>query len=208
LTRDLNSDILAAIENDTVYPFIAVQMNLDTYTLRMWSGYGDKNINGVDFDGVGTLLGVSAIDETAELYASGATVSLSGVPSDMLSLALNQSYQGRRAYIYLGVVVTSSSWILSEGAWRDGGLWMDSQYWTETGIQASQIFSGYLDQMTIDEQSDTATIAVTIESKLIDLERVRAYNYTSATQKALYPGDLGLDFVESLQGRTYNWGRV
>jgi hypothetical protein len=85
---------------------------------------------------------------------------------------------------------------------------MDTEYWTETGIQASQIFSGYLDQMTIDEQADTATIAVTIESKLIDLERVRTYNYTSATQKAIYPDDLGFDFVESLQGRTYNWGRV
>ena len=208
MTRDLNADILAVIENDTLSPFIAVQMNFDTYTLRLWSGYGTKSINGVNFVGVGTLLGVSAIEETAELYASGASVSLSGVPLDMLSLALTQPYQGRRAYIYLGVIVTSASWILSQGAWRDGGLWLDTEYWTETGIQASQIFSGYLDQMTIDEQADTATIAVTIESKLIDLERVRAYNYTSATQKAVYPTDLGFDFVDSLQGRTYNWGRV
>jgi hypothetical protein len=208
LTRDLNADILAVIESDTISPFIAVQMNFDSYTLRLWSGYGRKDINGEEFTGVGQLLGVSAIDETAELYASGATVSLSGVPLDMLSLALNQPYQGRRAYIYLGVIVTSPSWILSQGEWRDGGLWMDTEYWTETGIQASQIFSGYLDQMTIDEQADTATIAVTIESKLIDLERVRTYNYTSATQKAIYPDDLGFDFVESLQGRTYNWGRV
>ncbi len=208
MTRDLNADILAVIESDTISPFIAVQMNFDSYTLRLWSGYGRKDINGEEFTGVGQLLGVSAIDETAELYASGATVSLSGVPLDMLSLALNQPYQGRRAYIYLGVIVTSPSWILSQGEWRDGGLWMDTEYWTETGIQASQIFSGYLDQMTIDEQADTATIAVTIESKLIDLERVRTYNYTSATQKAIYPDDLGFDFVESLQGRTYNWGRV
>lgn len=208
MTRELSSDILAAIESDTLSPFVAVQMNLDTYTLRLWSGYGTKSINGSDFVGVGTLLGVSAIEETAELYAAGASVSLSGVPSDMLSIALNQSYQGRRAYIYLGVISTSSSWILSEGEWRDGGVWLDTEYWNETGVLASQMFSGYLDQMTIDEQADTATIAVTIESKLIDLERVRTYNYTSATQKAIYPADLGFDFVESLQGKTYNWGRV
>jgi hypothetical protein len=208
LTRDLDDTLLAAIEGNTLSPFIAVQMNLDESTLRMWSGYGTKNINGNDFIGVGTLLGVSAIEETAELYASGATVSLSGVPTDMLSLALSQSYQGRRAYVYLGVLSSYSSWILVEGSWRDGGIWNDSASWSESGTVASQVFSGYLDQMTIDEQPETCTIAVTIESKLIDLERVRVYNYTSATQKAVYPNDLGFDYVDSLQGKTYNWGRV
>lgn len=208
MTRDLNSDILSAIENDTLSPFVAVQMNLDTSTLRMWSGVGTKNINGSNFIGVGTLLGISSVEETAELYAAGATVSLSGVPSDMLSLALTQSYQGRRAYIYLGVLTNPTSWILSDGDWNDGGIWMDAAYWTDSGVQASQVFSGYLDQMNIDEQAETATIAVTIESKLIDLERVRVHNYTSATQKAIYPTDLGFDFVDSLQGKTYNWGRA
>lgn len=207
MTRDLYPELLTAIEYDILSPFIAVQMNLDSGVLRMWSGLGTKKINGSNFFGVGTLLGISAIEETAELYASGATVSLSGVPSDMLSIALSQPYQGRRAFIYLGVTVGSGSWVLISGVWNDGGIWSDSSYWHDEGVSASQVYSGYLDQMTIEEQADTSTIAVTIESKLIDLERVRTYNYTSATQKADYPLDLGFDFVASLQGKTYNWGR-
>lgn len=180
---------------------------LDSATLRMWSGYGTNVINGESYIGVGTLLGVSAIEETAELYASGATVSLSGVPSDMISLALTEQFQGRRAYIYLGVIPVSGSWVLVNGYWSDAGVWDDTQVWNDSGATASQVYSGYLDKMDIDEQAETSVIAVTIENKLIDLERVRVYNYTSATQKAEYPGDKGFDFVDSLQGKTYNWGR-
>ena len=208
MTRELTADLLSAIEQDSLSPFVAVQLDLDTYTLRMWSGYGTKNINGSNFIGVGTLLGVSAVEETTELSAVGATLSLSGVPPDMLSLALNEQYQGRRAHVYLGVLTNPSSWILVNGVWVNGGVWDDTAYWADSGTVASQVFSGYLDQMTIDDQPENSVIAITIESKLIDLERVRVYNYSSATQKAQYPADLGFDFVDSLQEKTYNWGRV
>lgn len=208
MSRDLFPDILTAIGQDTLFPFIAVQMNFDSGTLRLWNGYGTKTINGSLFYGAGSLLGVSSVQETSELSSVGATVSLSGVPSDMLSLAIGEKYQGRKAYIYLGTINNPTSWIMSNGTWIDGALWLDTASWSDYGASASQIFSGYLDQMNIDEQPDTSTITVTIESKLIDLERVRSYNYTSETQKAAYPDDLGFDFVESLQGKTYNWGRV
>ncbi len=208
MTRELDAQILSAIEQETLYPILAVQLNLDTQTLRLWSGYGTKKINGSNFIGVGTLLRVSEIQETAELYAAGATVSLSGVPSDMLSLALNERYQGRKAFIYFAALANDASWILDDGTWRNGGVWNDGATWSESGVIASQMFSGYLDQMNIDEQPETSTIAVTIESKLIDLERPRVYNYSSQTQKAIYANDKGFDFVESLQNKTYNWGRT
>lgn len=208
MSRDLYPAIISAIDGATVEPFLAVQFEFDLYTLRLWNGYGTKSINGSDFVGVGTLLGVSDISETSELAAVGATVTLSGVPSDMLSIALTEQYQGRRAHIYLGVLTNSGAWLLESGVWRDTGVWDDAAYWGEYGTSASQIFSGYLDQMVIDEQAETSVIAVTIESRLIDLERVRVYNYSSATQKAEYPNDLGFDFVDSLQGKTYNWGRT
>ncbi len=207
MSRDISPEILEAIAGDTMTPFMAVQLEFDLYTMRVWNGIGTKNINGSNFVGVGTLLNISEISETSALSAVGATVTLSGVPSDMLSIALTESYQGRRAHIYFGVFINSPSWLLVDGVWNDAGIWDDSSYWTDDGVTATQIFSGYLDQMMIDEQPETSVIAVTIESRLIDLERVRVYNYSSATQKAEYPDDLGFDFVDSLQGQTYNWGR-
>jgi hypothetical protein len=64
-----------------------------------------------------------------------------------------------------------------------------------------------MDQMNIQENPDTATIELTVENKLIDLERPRIARYTSAYQKSVYPGDKGMDFIEDLQDKEIVWGR-
>jgi hypothetical protein len=61
--------------------------------------------------------------------------------------------------------------------------------------------------MNISEGADTSTIELTVENKLIDLERARVARFTSAYQKSVYSGDRGLDFVESLQDKEISWGR-
>ena len=69
------------------------------------------------------------------------------------------------------------------------------------------LFSGYMDQMNIVEASDTATIEMLVENKLIDLERARVARFTSGYQKSIYPDDKGLDFIEDLQDKKIPWGR-
>ena len=49
---------------------------------------------------------------------------------------------------------------------------------------------------------------MTVENKLIDLERVRVARFTSGYQKSVYPNDLGLDFIEDLQDKRVSWGRA
>jgi len=61
--------------------------------------------------------------------------------------------------------------------------------------------------MNISDGPESATIEMRVENKLIDLERARVARYTSGYQKSVYPGDLGLDFVESLQDKDIVWGR-
>jgi hypothetical protein len=70
-----------------------------------------------------------------------------------------------------------------------------------------ELFTGYIDQMNIDEGPDTSTIVLAIESRLIDLERERIFRYTDQNQKARFPNDKGLEFVEDLQDKQFNWGR-
>ena len=65
-----------------------------------------------------------------------------------------------------------------------------------------------MNQMNIEEGPDTSTIQLSVENKLVDLERPRVARYTSAYQKDKFNGDLGLDFVESLQDQKLTWGRV
>ena len=76
----------------------------------------------------------------------------------------------------------------------------------DTSPDTMEVFSGYMDQMTIDEGVETCTIGLTLESRLIDLERPRNRRYTSENQKTRFPNDEAFDFVESLQGQRLAWG--
>ena len=179
-TRDISQSTIDSLDDDVLYPFFAVELLFDgDQTLRLWTGYGTLVYQGQDWFGAGSLLQIDSVEETTEVAAKGASLTLSGIPQEVLSLALSEPYQGRQANIYFGTSPTS----------------------------LSQIFSGYMDQMNIEETADTCTIQLTLENKLVDLERARVSRFTSAYQKSIYPGDLGLDFVESLQDKDIVWGR-
>ena len=65
-----------------------------------------------------------------------------------------------------------------------------------------------MDQMNIEEGPDSCTVQLTLENKLVDLERARVARFTSAYQKSIYPNDKGFDFVEDLQDKKLVWGRT
>jgi len=180
MSRDLTPTTLAAIDDDVVYPFFAVELMFDSEVLRMWTGQGTFNDGVNDWVGAGNLLAISDIEETAEMSVRGATLTLSGVPSEILSLALSEPYQGRVCNIYFG--------ISGENIFN-------------------QLFSGYMDQMNIEDGPETSTIELKVENRLIDLERARVARFTSAYQKSVYSGDKGLEFLEDMQDRPLTWGK-
>ena len=63
-----------------------------------------------------------------------------------------------------------------------------------------------MDVMTIEDAGATATINVSAESRLIDLDRSRTRRFTSEDQKIDYPNDKGLEMVASLQDKQITWG--
>ena len=77
-----------------------------------------------------------------------------------------------------------------------------------TPSNIEQIFTGYMDQMNIDEGPDTTTITLTVENKLVSLERPSGNRYTSALQREKHAGDKGLDFVVGLQTKKIIWGAI
>ena len=64
-----------------------------------------------------------------------------------------------------------------------------------------------MDQMQITEGADASQISLSVESRLIDLERVRVRRYTSEDQKSRFPSDLAFQFVNDLQDKEIFWGR-
>jgi hypothetical protein len=222
MSRDLSGGVTQNLEQDVIYPFFAIELLFDTGTfesvagqttdriLRLWTGIGTLNFENTFYYGTGSLLDVSAVEETVDMAARGATLSLSGVPSSVISLALTEQYQGRQAKIYFGLfqegaVEDESSTELSPVyiQYEDGTrMVLESQ---ETSL--TEVFVGYMDQMNISEGPDTSSIELRLENKLIDLERQRVGRFTSEYQKSIYPFDKGFDFVEGMQDMKISWGR-
>lgn len=203
-TRNLPPFVASALEQDTVRPFFGVEMLFDTSPIRLWTGTGDLDVGGVTFIGTGALLDISSVEETSELAVKGATLTLSGMNSEVVSLALQEPYQGRVCNVFFGLNIRNQ--LAAENGnvlTTESGLYFDMGY----GSSITQIFAGYMDEMNIVESAQFSSIELKVENRLIDLERPRVQRYTSAYQKARYPKDKGLDFIESLQNKSTPWGK-
>lgn len=177
--RNFSNALDSRFLSDAVNLFIAVELFFDQGTLRYWTGVGNKTINGNTYTGAGTLLNVGGLEESDDLSAPGASVTLSGVDSNLVSTALQEPYQNRECRIHLG----------SEN-------------------ETFEVFSGFMDTMTIDDSGDTCTINIQCESRLILLDRIVPLRYTQETQERLYPGDTFFSFVTALADRQVTWGRA
>lgn len=206
MSRDLNTEFVDGLQQSVVYPFFAVDLNFESGPLYFWTGYGDLSINGVTYLGVGTLVNISAVEETTEIEAKGAVVTMTGIPSSFLSLALAEPYQGRECKIYFGLwlnnrtITTQANDTITTEDLFEFATETDTRYLTE-------IFSGELDQMNISEEGNTSTIGVTAENVLIKLERPVVRRFTNEDQKSRFPSDKGLEFVAGLQDKEIFWGR-
>lgn len=185
MSRNVTTAFNDILVSDNLSPFLAVDLSFDGGNFVAWTGYGNITFGGTTYIGGGDFLNVSQISETADIQANGINVTLSGIPSDLISSALNETYQGRSAKLYLGVLDAN------------GAVVADPYL----------IFSGRMDTMGIEDTGDTANISLTAESRLIDLERSRERRYTSEDQKIDYPNDKGLEFIADLQDKEIVWGR-
>lgn len=185
MTRSVTSAVNTIFESDSVKPFLAIDLAFDGGNFVAWTGYGNLEFGGTTYVGAGDFLSVSPVKENAEVQANGIDISLSGIPSDLISSALNETYQGRSCKLFLGVLDSSNAVV----------------------ADPITLFSGRMDLMTIDDSGDTASLNVTAESRLIDLDRTRERRYTSEDQKIDFPNDKGLEFIADLQDKEITWGR-
>lgn len=184
MSRSITNDVIDEIKATELQPVYLFEGVFVSGTVRAWTGYGDLTWNGQTWTGTGTLLNISRVEETAEVSATGLTVILNGIPSEIISLALSECKQGASGKVYLGFI--------------KNGLLVNSPI---------MMFEGRLDIPSIDESGDTSSVSISYESRLIDLERSREGRYTDEDQQKDYLGDKGFEFVPSLQDKTLTWGR-
>jgi hypothetical protein len=167
-----------------VRPVLLARLDFASGIVRAASAPFDIMAEGEVYAGLGHLGTISAVPESAELQASPVQLTLSGIPPELVSLALLDDYQGRDVRIFLV--------LLDEGHVLVG-----------TPVL---VFRGRMDTMDI-ELGETATITLTAESRLADWERPRIRRYTDEDQKTVFPDDRGFEFVAQMAEKTIYWGR-
>jgi len=185
LTTAMRDETIASV----VRPAYFVRMIFDSgespNVLNLWNGVGDLAFGGNTYTGVGDLLAISQITETADIQATGINVSLTGVKSSFIVIAKDHDYQGRALTVSLGAFDASGSLIADPVI----------------------VFSGFMDTMTISENGAYSTIIISVENKLIAFERSKIRRYTAEDQKIDHPTDKGFEFVTSIVQKDIIWGR-
>jgi hypothetical protein len=183
MPRAMSSAMLAAIQSGNLQPALFVTASFLTGPIYVWTGYGSIAWGGHTWLGVGTLGTISGLEEGATVEARGITISLSGVDPTLLSDILTEFQLGAPAVVYLGM-------------------------FTGTTLIADPIvaWSGRMDQPTIDVTGQNAVISIGCESRLIDMNCSVLKRYTNDQQQLDYPGDRGMEFVNSLIMSRIFWG--
>lgn len=179
--RSLTAGMLTAIAAGTVRPALFFEGVYDSggsdAYLRLWTGVGSISWNGHTWVGGGEQLGISQLEETRDVKAVGFTVTLSGMPSSLVAIALASVRQGRAGTLWLGCFDASNALI----------------------ADPYQLQKGRFDIVVIEDAGETCTIAAQYESRLVDLERPRERFYTSEDQYLDFAADLGFAFVPDIQ---------
>jgi len=185
MARNITETFKSAVSSSQVSPALLFYADFNDGAVRAWSGIGDLEWDGNTYTGVGDFGAVDRIDETGDQSARGMSFTLSGIPSGLITTALTDSYQGRTCSLWLAVFNTSTGAIIAD---------------------PYLFFSGRMDVMAISDGGETASITLTGESRLIDLNRPRSRRYTNEDQLIDYPDDLGLEYVAGLQDKKVYWG--
>lgn len=185
MTRDLNSATETASAADTIQPVLFVKLEFDSGDVNFHSGLGEITWGGDTYTGAGRLGAVNRVDEEGELSRTPITLTLSGIPTDLLSIILNEHYQGRTATVYLGYLDLSTNQLVDDPL---------------------ILYRGLMDTPSV-EQGNTLSISLTVESRFSRWDTPLIRRYNNADQQALYPGDTGMQFVEQTTEKQVIWGQ-
>lgn len=184
MARDLTTAFKDVITSANTRPFMLFQAFFDSGTIRFWNGIGDLVFAGDTYTGAGHLLSLSQIDETTKVESRGITLKLSGIPSGLVAIALDEPYQDRRITVDIGFF--DDDWVPINDPFR--------------------FFSGKADVMGVQTGGETAVISLTAENDIIILQRVNERRRTHEDQKLESATDTFFEGVVSLQNKQIVWG--
>lgn len=184
MSRGLSASVITELTAASIRPLELFECELNSQTLYLSSGQGNVSWNSETWLGNGWFRGIGNVREQGDIEAAGIEVLLTGIPSTLISALLGDVHTGLAGTVYLAFLNSS------------GGV-ISSPY---------ELFSGRLDVPEIQEAEDGANISLSYESRLIELDKSKELRYTHNAQQALFSGDLGFEYLETLQNSDFFWG--
>jgi hypothetical protein len=187
--------MLRQVAANQLRPALFLEIEFLTETVYLWNGFGPKTAPGPaedptasfpygeSFIGMGWMGEIRSVPQVADVVAENITLTLSGIPPELVGDAINAVRQNSVATLWFGCL---------DG---NGNVIGDPV----------QIFQGSLDVPTITEGAATASISITAENPLIDLNRAPSRRFTDIDQQFDYPGDTGFAMVQLLQDYNLTW---
>jgi len=167
------------LQSTSITPGLFVQIQFRSTTVYIWSGIGTVSWNSQTWQGLGSLLSLSPLENAPTIQARGISIKLSALDSSLLPPAISDFQAGLPVTVYFTV--------------NSGGTWLTPPIiaWT-----------GRTDQPTFDIGPEKTEINLACENRLLDMNIPSDRRHTTEDQQALYPGDLGLMFVDGIQDLT------
>lgn len=181
MTRGIAAELITALSQPTCKPYFAAEFNFDSAALRVWTGHGDRTIGGNVYTGSGTLITFDGLQEVSDMSATSFEITLSGVDPSIVALALGEPWQGRACTVYFGEKSVAS---------------------------VATLARGYMDKMIMQDDAETATVKLAVETPLVRGERSAGWRYTDESHRSRHPNDSFFSFVTSIQDAQTPWGRL
>lgn len=183
MSRDLPTGYAALAASGVFRPVFMVDLDWPGGAVYAWGGYGSISWNGHTYIGTGKNGTISEVSESSDGRANGLTLTITGIPSDVLVEAMANDSQGRSGKVWLA------------GMADDGTF----------GADPYCIFDGVIDVCPTEDSGVTGSISVQLEKELID-RRINSWRNTHEDQQIEYPGDMFFEYVAGLATQEGVWG--
>lgn len=152
-------------------------------------------INGESYVGAGNFMGITST--SSEIRASGGeiTISLSGIPNTSIAEIVNSKIKGAPVRVYRAFFNAATGAFLNI-----------------TGNPAGR-YRGFINNYSLNEEYDPVTktssnTLVLVCSSAVEVlsNKINGRRTNPESQKRLYPNDLSMDRVPTLENATFNFG--
>lgn len=153
---------------------------------RWWTGFGDLDVAGQRWQGLGDLIGISPIETSYNLSAKPVSFTLS-CTKEMLALAINAKarVRDRTVMVYSQLFAVEAMASFTAG----GGEILRGQPLGSPWV----MFSGTMQRMPYRTTASDRTLTVEAEGLFFRRNAPPRGRWTDADQKARWPGDRGFE---------------